>query len=38
MCRRFGDGEWKSSGITAEPEITTQVLDGESVARHSANL
>ncbi|CAD6582211.1 MAG: hypothetical protein TREMPRED_003236 [Tremellales sp. Tagirdzhanova-0007] len=27
--RGFGDGEWKSSGITAEPEITTRILNGE---------
>ncbi|EIW67659.1 hypothetical protein TREMEDRAFT_64254 [Tremella mesenterica DSM 1558] len=26
--RGFGDGKWKSSGVTAEPEIITRVIDG----------
>jgi protein phosphatase PTC6 len=26
---RFGDMEWKKSGVTAEPEVTTRVLNGE---------
>lgn len=25
----FGDFEWKSSGVTAEPEITHKVIQGE---------
>ena len=25
---RFGDGEWKSSGVTAEPEVTSKIIDG----------
>jgi protein phosphatase PTC6 len=28
--RGFGDAEWKSSGVTAEPEVVTKVVDGES--------
>lgn len=27
--RGFGDFEWKSSGVTSEPEITHRVIDGE---------
>ncbi|WVW84884.1 hypothetical protein I302_106919 [Kwoniella bestiolae CBS 10118] len=26
--RGFGDGEWKPSGVTVEPEVTTRVIDG----------
>lgn len=29
LTGRFGDGEWKPSGVTAEPEVTTRILDGE---------
>lgn len=24
-----GDGEWKSSGVTAEPEVTSKLLEGQ---------
>ncbi|RSH90938.1 hypothetical protein EHS25_010114 [Saitozyma podzolica] len=27
--RGFGDAEWKSSGVTAEPEVVTKVVDGD---------
>ncbi|WVQ73392.1 hypothetical protein IAR50_002963 [Cryptococcus sp. DSM 104548] len=27
--RGFGDGQWKPSGVTAEPEVSTKVIDGE---------
>ena len=27
--RGIGDGEWKPSGVTAEPEVTTKVVNGE---------
>ncbi|WWC88658.1 uncharacterized protein L201_003571 [Kwoniella dendrophila CBS 6074] len=27
--RGFGDGEWKPSGVTVEPEVTTRVIDGQ---------
>lgn len=26
---RVGDGEWKSSGVTAEPEVTSKILEGQ---------
>ncbi|KAK6907993.1 hypothetical protein I203_101994 [Kwoniella mangroviensis CBS 8507] len=26
--RGFGDGEWKPSGVTVEPEVTTRLIDG----------
>lgn len=25
-----GDGEWKSSGVTAEPEVTSKLLEGQA--------
>nr|XP_019012939.1 PP2Cc protein phosphatase [Kwoniella pini CBS 10737]OCF51720.1 PP2Cc protein phosphatase [Kwoniella pini CBS 10737] len=27
--RGFGDGEWKPSGVTVEPEVTTRIIDGQ---------
>ncbi|KAK8858752.1 hypothetical protein IAR55_002981 [Kwoniella newhampshirensis] len=30
--RGFGDGEWKPSGVTVEPDVTTRVIDGEDHA------
>lgn len=26
--RGFGDTQWKASGVTCEPEVTTRVVDG----------
>ncbi|KAK1925770.1 phosphatase 2C-like domain-containing protein [Papiliotrema laurentii] len=30
--RGVGDGEWKSSGVTAEPEVISRVLNGDDYA------
>jgi hypothetical protein len=30
-----GDGEWKPSGVTAEPEVTSRILNGVSRLRVS---
>lgn len=27
--RGFGDGRWKPSGVTVEPQVETRVVDGE---------
>ncbi|OCF37170.1 PP2Cc protein phosphatase [Kwoniella heveanensis CBS 569] len=27
--RGFGDGEWKPSGVTVEPDVNTRIIDGE---------
>ncbi|KAK4683537.1 protein phosphatase PTC6, partial [Tremellales sp. Uapishka_1] len=27
--RGFGDGEWKTSGVTAEPDVTSKVVNGD---------
>lgn len=37
MSSRFGDGDWKSSGITAEPDVVSRVLDGQSSFRDPAD-
>ena len=26
---RFGDGEWKPSGVTVEPDVNTRIIDGK---------
>ena len=30
LSSRVGDGEWKPSGVTAEPEVMSRVLNGMS--------
>ncbi|WWD18647.1 hypothetical protein CI109_103100 [Kwoniella shandongensis] len=30
--RGFGDGDWKPSGVTVEPDVTTRVIDGDDHA------
>jgi len=30
--RGFGDTQWKASGVTAEPDVTTRVIDGHEHA------
>ncbi|WRT67968.1 uncharacterized protein IL334_004942 [Kwoniella shivajii] len=27
--RGFGDGDWKPSGVTVEPDVTTRIIDGQ---------
>lgn len=29
LWNSFGDGDWKPSGVTAEPEVTSHVLNGQ---------
>ncbi|WVQ85039.1 hypothetical protein IAT38_007203 [Cryptococcus sp. DSM 104549] len=28
--RGFGDGQWKPSGVTVEPEVSTRIIDGDA--------
>lgn len=30
--RGFGDGRWKPSGVTVEPQVETRVIDGDAIA------